>query len=118
VTSTRNWPITAPACTCSTRSIKRACAGLADGLHSLESVAPDQFQQSEYYLSYFRSVVGGDELQFMVNVDGAVLGLVPGALRHAFSLEEQGRLLCVRDWVLAAMRRHVQLLPPRRTRSH
>ena len=37
-------------------------------------------------------------------VDGAVLGL---SLGHStrFSLEEQGRLLCVRDWVLATMRR-------------
>ncbi|WP_160107491.1 LuxR C-terminal-related transcriptional regulator [Pseudomonas izuensis] len=87
------------------------CAGIADGLHSLDSVAPDQFQQSEYYLSYFRSVVGGDELQFMVNLDGAVLGLSLGRSTR-FTLEEQGRLLCVRDWVLAAMRRHLQLLPP------
>lgn len=87
------------------------CAGITDGLHSLESVAPDQFQQSEYYLSYFRSVVGGDELQFMINVDGAVLGLSLGRSTR-FNLEEQGRLLCVRDWVLAAMRRHLQLLPP------
>jgi DNA-binding CsgD family transcriptional regulator len=62
------------------------CAGISDGLHSLDSVAPDQFLQSEYYLSYFRSVVGGDELQFMVNVDGAVLGL--------------------------SLRRHMRLLPP------
>jgi DNA-binding CsgD family transcriptional regulator len=88
-----------------------ACAGIADGLHSLESVAPDQFQHSEYYLSYFRSVVGGDELQFMVNIEGAVLGLSLGRATR-FSLEEQGRLLCVRDWVLAAMRRHWRLLPP------
>ena len=87
------------------------CAGIADGLHSLESVAPDQFQQREYYLSYFRSVVGGDQLQFMLNVDGAVFGLSLGCSTR-FSLEEQGRLLCVRDWVLAAMRRHTQLLPP------
>ncbi|WP_392887888.1 LuxR C-terminal-related transcriptional regulator [Pseudomonas migulae] len=87
-----------------------ACAGIADGLHSLDSLAPDQFQQSEYYLSYFRSVVGGDELQFMINTDGAVLGLSLGRATR-FSLEEQGRLLCVRDWVLAAMRRHVQLTP-------
>jgi DNA-binding CsgD family transcriptional regulator len=87
------------------------CAGIADGLHSLDSVAPDQFQQSEYYLSYFRTVVGGDELQFMVNVDGAVLGLSLGRATR-FTLQEQGRLLCVRDWVLAAMRRHLQLLPP------
>jgi hypothetical protein len=55
-----------------------ASTGIADGLHSLDSVAPDQFQQSEYYQSYFRSVVGGDELQFMLNVDGAVLGLSLG----------------------------------------
>jgi len=86
------------------------CAGIADGLHSLDSVAPDQFQQSEYYLSYFRTVVGGDELQFMINLDGAVLGLSLGRATR-FTLQEQGRLLCVRDWVLAAMRRHLQLLP-------
>jgi len=87
------------------------CSGIADGLHSLQSLASDQFQQSEYYLSYFRKVVGADELQFMVNLDGAVVGLSLGRSTH-FSLQEQGRLLCVRDWVLAAMRRHVQLLPP------
>lgn len=86
-------------------------AGIADGLHSLDSVAPDQFQQSEYYQSYFCKVVGGDELQFMVNLDGAVLGLSLGRSTR-FTLQEQGRLLCVRDWVLAAMRRHLQLLPP------
>ena len=87
------------------------CAGIVDGLHSLDSVAADQFLQSEYYLSYFRSVVGSDELQFMVNVDGAVLGLSMGRSTR-FTLQEQGRLLCVRDWVLAAMRRHLQLMPP------
>lgn len=88
-----------------------ACAGIADGLHSLESVAPDQFQQSEYYLSYFRSVVGSGELQFLINHEGAVLGLSLGR-QTPFSREEFGRLLCVRDWVLAAMRRQVQLMPP------
>lgn len=84
------------------------CAGIGDGLHSLESVAPDQFQQSEYYLSYFRSVVGSGELQFLINHQGAVLGLSLGR-QTPFSHAEFGRLLCVRDWVLAAMRRHLQL---------
>lgn len=88
-----------------------ACNGIADGLHGLESVAPDQFQHSEYYLSYFRPVIGIGELQFFCTLDGVVLGLSLGRAT-AFSAEEQGRLLCVRDWVLAAMRRHVQLLPP------
>lgn len=91
-----------------------ATTGLADGLHSLASVAPDQFLHSEYYQSYFRSVVGEDELQFIINVDGGVLGLSLGR-STAFEMAEQGRLLCVRDWVLAAMRRHVQLMPPQGT---
>jgi DNA-binding CsgD family transcriptional regulator len=56
-------------------------------------------------------VVGGDELQFMINVDGAVLGLSLGRSTR-FTPEEHGRLLCVRDWVLAAMGRHLQLVPP------
>lgn len=85
-----------------------ACAGIADGLHSLAAVAPDQFQQSEYYLSYFRRVVGCDELQFLLNHHGAVFGLSLGR-SPVFTQEEFGRLLCVRDWVLAAMRRHLQL---------
>jgi DNA-binding CsgD family transcriptional regulator len=88
-----------------------ASVGISDGLHSLASVAPDQFLHSEYYQSYFRSVVGEDELQFMINLEAGVLGLSLGR-STAFGLAEQGRLLCVRDWVLAAMRRHVQLLPP------
>ncbi|MDB5980492.1 MAG: LuxR family transcriptional regulator [Pseudomonas sp.] len=88
-----------------------ACSGIADGLHSLESLAPDQFQQSEYYLSYFRSVVGSDELQFMLNIEGSVVGLSLGR-ETPFARDDQGRLLCIRDWVLAAMRRHLQLLPP------
>ncbi|EJN28769.1 helix-turn-helix transcriptional regulator [Pseudomonas sp. GM80] len=88
-----------------------ATTGIADGLHSLASVAPDQFLHSEYYQSYFRSVVGEDELQFIINVEAGVLGLSLGR-STTFSASEQGRLLCVRDWVLAAMHRHVQLLPP------
>lgn len=88
-----------------------ACAGVDDGLHSLASVAPDQFQQSEYYQSYFRLVVGCDEVQFMVNHQGAVVGLSLGR-SPAFSQSELGCLLSVRDWVLAAMRRHLQLQAP------
>lgn len=85
-----------------------ACAGLADGVHWLELLAPDQFRQSEYYLSYFQRVVGCDEVQFMLNHQGAVLGLSLGS-HSAWAQEQRGALLCVRDWVLAAMRRHLQL---------
>lgn len=87
-----------------------ASNGLADGLYRLEGLAPDQFRQSEYYLSYFSRVVGQDEVQFIVNLDGgAVLGLSLGS--HSALLAEQfGRLLAVRDWVLAAMRKHLSLV--------
>jgi DNA-binding CsgD family transcriptional regulator len=88
-----------------------ACAGIADGLYSLDGLAPDQFRQSEYYLSYFRQVVGSDELQFLVNHRGAVLSLSLGR-QTAFDAAELGTLLCVRDWVLAAMRRHAELSAP------
>lgn len=90
-----------------------ACNGIADGLYNLDEVAPDQFQQSEYYLSYFRAVVGSSELQFICNLDGGVLGLSLGR-DNSFTAAEQGRLLCLRDWVLAAMRRQLQLQPVRR----
>ncbi|MGH8434878.1 MAG: helix-turn-helix domain-containing protein [Pseudomonas sp.] len=86
-----------------------ASSGIADGLYRLETLAPDQFRQSEYYLSYFRRVVGRDELQFMLNLgEGTVLGLSLGS-HTAFRNEQIGALLCVRDWVLAAMRKHLAL---------
>ncbi|AXM99095.1 helix-turn-helix transcriptional regulator [Pseudomonas plecoglossicida] len=89
---------------------QKVCAGVSDGLHSLESLAPDQFHQSEYFQHFFRHVVGSDELQFMLNIEGGVVGLSLGS-SQSFTLEEQGTLLCVRDWVIAAMRRHLQLTP-------
>ncbi len=85
-----------------------ACAGIADGLHWLEHIAPDQFRQSEYYQSYFQRVVGRDEVQFMLNHQGAVISLSLGC-HQALHAEQLGALLCVRDWVLAAMHRHLQL---------
>ncbi|MEK1907255.1 MAG: LuxR C-terminal-related transcriptional regulator [Pseudomonas sp.] len=85
-----------------------ACSGIADGLHWLEHIAPDQFRQSEYYQSYFQRVVGRDELQFILNHEGAVFGLSLGS-HQPLRAEQLGALLCVRDWVLAAMRRHLQL---------
>ncbi|RJG12849.1 LuxR family transcriptional regulator [Pseudomonas cavernicola] len=86
-----------------------ASSGISDGLYRLETLAPDQFRQSEYYLSYFRQVVGRDELQFMLNLgEGLVLGLSLGS-HTAFRNEQVGALLCVRDWVLAAMRKHLAL---------
>lgn len=87
-----------------------ASNGMADGLYRLEGLAPDQFRQSEYYLSYFSRVVGQDEVQFIVNLDaGVVLGLSLGS-HSTWRPEQFGLLLTVRDWVLAAMRKHLSLV--------
>jgi DNA-binding CsgD family transcriptional regulator len=87
-----------------------ASCGLVDGLYRLEALAPDQFHLSEYYLSYFSQVVGQDEVQFIVNLEGgALLGLSLGS-HSALLPEEFGVLLAVRDWVLAAMRKHLGLV--------
>lgn len=87
-----------------------ASRGMADGLYRLEGLAPDQFRQSEYYLSYFSRVVGQDEVQFIANLEGgAVLSLSLGS-HGAWSAEQFGALLTVRDWVLAAMRKHLSLV--------
>ncbi len=54
---------------------------------------------------------GDEDIAAVVFIAAAVLGLSLGRSTR-FSLEEQGRLPCVRDWVLAAMRRHLDLQPP------
>jgi hypothetical protein len=67
----------------------------------------------------FDSKGSGDEHEELADYSAGIYLLDPfyqaacaGIADDLHSLEEQGRLICVRDWVLAAMRRHLQLLPP------
>ncbi|SDH89999.1 helix-turn-helix transcriptional regulator [Pseudomonas panipatensis] len=88
----------------------QACReGLASGLHRLEEIAPDQFRQSEYYLSYFHDNVLEDEVQFILQMPGrGALSLSLG-MRRPFTVAECGQLGLVCPWVLALMQQHWQL---------
>lgn len=84
------------------------CEGLPSGLHRLEEVAPDQFRQSEYFLSYFHKHVQEDEVQFILQLPGeGTLSLSLG-MHRAFSAEEYGLLQLISAWVLALMQQHWQ----------
>ncbi|SCK09951.1 helix-turn-helix transcriptional regulator [Vogesella sp. LIG4] len=86
-----------------------ACEPFTDGLHHLPDIAPDQFQQSTYYLDYHRKEVGVDEVQFLLRLaPEQVLSLSLGS-SSPYQAEQIGRLRIVQGWVLAAMKRHWQL---------
>lgn len=87
----------------------QACReGLPSGLYRLEEIAPDQFRQSEYFLSYFHDNVLEDEVQFILQLpDQGSLSLSLG-MRRLFAAEECGMLELVRGWVLALMQQHWQ----------
>lgn len=86
----------------------QACReGLSSGLYRLEEVAPDQFRQSEYFLSYFHANVLEDEVQFILRLPDGSLSLSIGMCR-LFTAEEYGMLELVSGWVLALMQQHWQ----------
>jgi hypothetical protein len=87
----------------------QACQeGIGDGLHRLEEVAPDQFRQSEYYLTYFHDHVLEDEVQFIVQLgDSGALSLSLGS-RQRFAAAQHGLLVMVCPWVLALLGQHWQ----------
>lgn len=85
----------------------QACReGLASGFHHLEEIAPDQFRQSEYYLSYFHDNVLEDEVQFILQLPGqGALSLSLG-MRRPFDAGQRGLLGMLSPWVLALMQQH------------
>ena len=91
----------------------QACReGLASGLYRLGEIAPDQFRQSEYYLSYFHDNVLEDEVQFILQVpDRGALSLSLG-MQRIFADEECGMLGLLSSWVLALMQQHWQQRSP------
>jgi DNA-binding CsgD family transcriptional regulator len=87
----------------------QACRdGISSGLHRLEEVAPDQFRQSEYFLSYFHANVLEDEEQFILQIPSqGTLSLSLGTSRP-FLIEQHGILTTICPWVLAFMKHHWQ----------
>lgn len=94
--------------------LQSAHEGLADGLYRLEEIAPDLFRQSEYFLTYFRDVVGEDEVQLVVNqptnVGTVMLSL--GA-RTRFHTDSIGRLAVCTPWVISLIKQHLACMTHR-----
>jgi DNA-binding CsgD family transcriptional regulator len=88
--------------------LQSAHEGLSDGLYRLEEIAPDLFRQSEYFLNYFRDVVGEDEIQLIVN-HTAIKGTVMLSIgsRTRFHTDSIGRLVVCTPWVISLIKQHL-----------
>ncbi|MGE8416579.1 Transcriptional regulatory protein TdiR [compost metagenome] len=93
--------------------------GLADGVYRMEEVAPDEFRQSDYFQNYFRSAIGEDELQLVLNLaPGQLLAISLGA-NQRFETAHLGQMQLYAPWLLALLRQHWALQNPAlANRSH
>lgn len=85
------------------------------GLVRLADIAPEHFQQTDYYRLYFTHNVVADEVQFNVVVgQGRTLCLSLGGCRR-FSAEQLAMLELIRPWLIGLMRQrlHFESLPER-----
>ncbi len=93
------------------------------GLLRLDDVAPECFEQTDYYQRYFRLNVVADEIQINVQLDGERTLCLSLGTRRRFTPEQIALLALVHPWVAGLMRQRlafegeVQLKRPRR-RSH
>jgi DNA-binding CsgD family transcriptional regulator len=85
----------------------------ASGLFQLSDIAPECFEQTDYYQRYFRLNVVADEVQINVQLDSdRVLCLSLGAHR-CFTREDIALLDMLRPWVSALMRQRLHFEHPR-----
>ncbi|PYC17629.1 LuxR C-terminal-related transcriptional regulator [Pseudomonas mosselii] len=85
------------------------------GLVRLADVAPEQFQQTDYYRLYFTHNVVADEVQFNLALgDGRTLCLSLGG-RSRFDAQAIAQLELVRPWLIGLLRQrlHFEQLPER-----
>ncbi|MFK8328777.1 response regulator transcription factor [Pseudomonas sp. BJa5] len=86
--------------------------GLADGVYRMEEVAPDEFRQSDYFQNYFRSAIGEDELQLILNLaPGQMLAISLGASQR-FETTHLGQMSLYAPWLMALVRQHWRLQHP------
>jgi len=77
------------------------------GLFRLAEVAPERFEQTEYYQRYFRLNVVADEVQLNCQLDAdRTLCLSLGSTRP-FSSEQIALLSLIQPWVLALLRQRL-----------
>lgn len=77
------------------------------GLFRLADVAPEYFEQTEYYQRYFRLNVVADEIQLNCQLDGdRTLCLSLGSTQR-FSAEQIALLSLIEPWVIALLRQRL-----------
>ncbi len=77
------------------------------GLFRLDDVAPECFEQTDYYQRYFRLNIVTDEVHINVQLDAdRTLSLSLGSQRQ-FSLEQVALLGLIQPWIAALMRQRM-----------
>lgn len=77
------------------------------GLQRLADVAPECFEQTDYYQRYFRLNVVADEVQFNVQLDAERTLCLSLGSKGRFSPEQVALLDLVRPWVSSLMRQRM-----------
>ena len=75
------------------------------GICRFRDAAPDRFRSSEYYRQYCERTHLGDEMDYLIGVNGSTLALVVGRFEGRFSRAETRRLHAIEDIVHSAMQR-------------
>ncbi|AYC33888.1 helix-turn-helix transcriptional regulator [Pseudomonas cavernae] len=77
------------------------------GLFRLADVAPECFEQTDYYQRYFRLNVVADEIQINVPLEGERTLCLSLGSRRPFSPEQIALLGLIQPWVMALMRQRL-----------
>jgi DNA-binding CsgD family transcriptional regulator len=96
------------------------CENPQTGLFQLRDVAPDCFEQTEYYQRYFHLNIVADEVQFNCRLDESRLLCLSFGSHRPFSDEEMGWLILIQPWLMALMRQRApqEALPDTDTAPH
>ncbi|GAB0079439.1 MULTISPECIES: response regulator transcription factor [Pseudomonas] len=83
------------------------CETPRSGLIQLRDVAPDCFEDTEYYQRYFHLNIVADEVQFNCQLDSNRLVCLSFGSHRSYTDEEMGALAMIQPWVISLMRQRV-----------
>lgn len=82
---------------------------LASGLFLLDDVAPEYFEQTEYYQRYFRLNVVADELQLNYQIDTKRTLCISLGSRQRFTIEQIATIQLIKPWLLSLMKQRFSI---------
>ncbi|WP_296258868.1 MULTISPECIES: response regulator transcription factor [unclassified Pseudomonas] len=83
------------------------CETPRSGLFQLRDVAPDCFEDTEYYQRYFHLNIVADEIQFNCLLDDGRLVCLSFGSHRRFTAEEIGALFMIEPWMTSLMRQRI-----------